>query len=151
MFSYKRLFSIATLATILFLFFPEPASAQEPLVPPLPEAIEVCPSGVETPRALLVGDSWAQYMWDDGSHNDIFDKFGHDDKTMVSESLGSMPDPGYSGTAVAISGSEARNWVDTANYPFIANMVDALNNNTNAMTAIQEQPSFNRPERRRDT
>ena len=78
------------------------------------------------PRVLIAGDSWAQYMWDDGSHNDIFDKFGHGEKRAVGRSLGSDPGPGYGGPEYTISGSQARHWVDTANYPWIANMVSAL-------------------------
>lgn len=81
------------------------------------------------PRVLIAGDSWAQYMWDDGSHNDIFDKFGHEDRRALSLSLGSDPGPGYAGPEYAISGSEARQWADTANYPWIANMVAALEAN----------------------
>ncbi len=87
------------------------------------------PAGFAHPRILLAGDSWAQYMWDDGSHNDILDKFGQADKTALSRSLGSDPGPGYSGPEYAISGSEARQWVDTANYPWVANMTAALRAN----------------------
>jgi hypothetical protein len=86
------------------------------------------PAGA-VPRVLLAGDSWAQYMWDDGSHNDIFDRFGQADKLALSQSLSSDPGPGYTGTEYAISGSEARQWVDTANYPWIHNMVTALQQN----------------------
>ncbi len=87
------------------------------------------PPQFASPRVLLVGDSWAQYMWDDGSHNAIFDKFGNEDRRALSLSLGSDPGPGYAGPEYAISGSEARQWSDTANYPWIANMVTALQNN----------------------
>lgn len=79
-----------------------------------------------TVRVLLAGDSWAQYMWDDGSHNDLFDKFGHQDKRALSISLDDDPGPGYTGTGYAVSGSEARQWVDTANYPWIANLNAAI-------------------------
>jgi len=96
----------------------------------------VCPGGATTPRALLAGDSWAQYMWDDDSHNDIFDKFGHADKRMVSRSLDDDPGPGYSGPEYAISGSEARQWVDTANYPWIANMIADLEANPTIDTVV---------------
>ena len=86
-----------------------------------------CPSTAPTPRVLLAGDSWAQYMWDDNAHNITFDKFGQADKLAVSRSLGSNPGANYSGPEYAISGSEAREWVDTANYPWIANVVAELN------------------------
>ncbi|SFN27469.1 hypothetical protein [Dokdonella immobilis] len=77
-------------------------------------------------RVLLAGDSWAQYMWDDDAHNASFDKFGQADHLAISRSLGSNPGPGYSGAEYAVSGSEAREWVDTGNYPWIANVVAEL-------------------------
>jgi hypothetical protein len=85
-----------------------------------------CPATVPVERVLLAGDSWAQYMWDDDSHNDLLDKFGQADKLAISRSLGSNPGPGYDGPEYAISGSEAREWVDTANFPWIANVVAEL-------------------------
>ena len=88
-----------------------------------------CPSTTPTPRVLLAGDSWAQYMWDDNAHNIMFDKFGQADKLAVSRSLGSNPGANYTGPEYAISGSEAREWVDTENYPWIANVVADLNAN----------------------
>ena len=77
-------------------------------------------------RVLLAGDSWAQFMWDDDAHNEIFDKFGHADKLAVSRSLGSNPGASYTGPEYAISGSEVREWVRTASYPWVANVVAAL-------------------------
>lgn len=94
------------------------------------------PTMTTAPRVLLAGDSWAQYMWDDGSHNDIFDRFGEADHLALSSSLGSDPGPGYDGPEYAISGSEARQWVDTANYPWIANMVAALEANPTIETVL---------------
>ena len=91
-----------------------------------------CASTTPTPRVLLAGDSWAQYMWDDDAHNTIFDKFGMADHLAVSRSLGSNPGSGYSGPEYAISGSEAREWVDTMHYPWVANVV----------TALQAQPTI---------
>ncbi|HET9033496.1 MAG TPA: hypothetical protein VFN25_11385 [Dokdonella sp.] len=85
-----------------------------------------CTSATPTPRVLLAGDSWAQYMWDDDAHNIIFDKFGMADHLAISQSLGTNPGAGYRGSEYAISGSEAREWVDTANYPWIANVVAKL-------------------------
>jgi len=120
---------------------PEPeiiAVAPSPVAPspaaPDTAASAVCPT--PTARALLAGDSWAQYMWDDSSHNDLLDKFGHADKRALSESLGEDPGPGYSGSEYAISGSEARQWADTANYPWIANMVAALQANPDVDTLV---------------
>ena len=86
-----------------------------------------CPSTAPTPRVLLAGDSWAQYMWDDNAHNITFDKFGQADKLAVSRSLGSNPGANYGGREYAVSGSEAREWVNTASYPWIANVVAELN------------------------
>ncbi len=117
------------------LFAGSAASAQDrsvledrrPVNPDAKAPLAAPPGAV--PRVLLAGDSWAQYMWDDGSHNDIFDRFGQADKLALSRSLGSDPGPGYTGPEYAISGSEARQWVDTANYPWISNMVAALQAN----------------------
>jgi len=69
-------------------------------------------------------------MWDDGSHNDIFDKFGHSEKRAVSLSLADNPGPGYVGPEYAVGGSQARHWVDTANYPWLPNLIAALENDT---------------------
>ncbi len=85
-----------------------------------------CPATQAAPRVLIAGDSWAQFMWDDDTHNQIFDRFGHADKLAVSRSLGENPGPGHSGPEYAISGSEAREWVNTASYPWIANVVSEL-------------------------
>jgi hypothetical protein len=115
--------------------FPDATTAQDWSVledkrPPNPDINLVpltLPPGIATGRVLLAGDSWAQYMWDDGSHNDLFDRYGHAEKLAVSQSLASNPDPPYTGPGYAVSGSEARQWTDTANYPWIANTVAALN------------------------
>ncbi len=114
-----------------------PAAAQDfrvlrDTLPPDPAANlapALVPAELLTPRLLLAGDSWAQYMWDDGSHNELFDRFGHGEKRALSRSLGSDPGPGYTGPEYAISGSEARQWADTANYPWIANVVAELQAN----------------------
>src|SRR5512145_3272042 len=65
-----------------------PAAAQDfralrdttPADPAANLAPALVPAALLTPRLLLAGDSWAQYMWDDGSHNDLFDRFGHGEK-----------------------------------------------------------------------
>lgn len=89
-------------------------------------APELVPAERLQPRLLIAGDSWAQYMWDDASHNELFDRYGHAEKRAVSRSLTSDPGPGYAGPEYAISGSEARHWADAASYPWIANLVAAL-------------------------
>lgn len=94
-----------------------------------PQAIRIvgnCPETLPQPRLLIAGDSWAQFMWDDNAHNRILDRFGQADKLAISRSLGSNPGANYSGPEYAISGSEAREWVNTASYPWIANVVAAL-------------------------
>lgn len=85
-----------------------------------------CPISTPTPRVLIAGDSWAQFMWDDNTHNVIFDRFGHADKRAVSRSRGTNPGAGYSGPEYAISGSEAREWANPASYPWTANVVAEL-------------------------
>lgn len=130
--------ALVGLAATLTLAWPAaPARAQDPHVledttrynPGANQLLSTTPPAVVLPRVLLAGDSWAQYMWDDGSHNDIFDKFGQEDRRALSRSLGSDPGPGYTGPEYAVSGSEARQWADTAHYPWIANMVAALQAN----------------------
>ncbi|HFC12259.1 MAG TPA: hypothetical protein ENJ56_05390 [Anaerolineae bacterium] len=121
-------FALLPLLLALLFFSADPHATAAPAT--------TCPSGTSEPRALLAGDSWAQYMWDDASHNDIFDKFGHADKRMISESLDSDPGPGYTGSEYAISGSEARQWINSADYPWIANMVTALNANPTVDTVV---------------
>ena len=121
-----------------------PAAAQDfgalrdttPADPAANLAPVLVPAALLTPRLLLAGDSWAQYMWDDGSHNDIFDKFGHGDKRAFSLSRSDDPGPGYTGPEVAIGGSQARQWADTAHYPWIANLVAALQANPTIDTVL---------------
>ncbi len=81
------------------------------------------------PRVLIAGDSWAQFMWDDGAHDTLLERFGLSDQSSLSLSLGSNPGTGYSGPEYAISGSEAREWANTASYPWIANVVSTLQAN----------------------
>ncbi|WP_320815269.1 T9SS type A sorting domain-containing protein [Flavobacterium sp.] len=97
---------------------------------------QVCPSNSSTNKVLIAGDSWAQYMSDDGTHNKMFDKFGHADKDLIGPSLGANPGPGYTGTEYAISGSEAREWADRVNYPWITNVINAINANPSIETVI---------------
>jgi hypothetical protein len=87
------------------------------------------PTALDSRRVLIIGDSWAQYMWDDGSHADLLDRFGLADHLAHSLSLDSDPGPGHTGPEVAVSGSEARQWVDAVNYPWIANTVAILEAN----------------------
>lgn len=132
-----RLYALVWIALLLTVISAGPLAAQDfralrdttPLDPAANASPTLVPAELVTPRLLLAGDSWAQYMWDDGSHNKLFDRFGHAEKRAVSRSLGSDPGPGYSGPEYAISGSEARQWADVANYPWIANVVADLQTN----------------------
>jgi hypothetical protein len=75
-------------------------------------------------------------MSDDGTHNVIFDKFGHPDFDLLGPSLGANPGPGYTGSEYAISGSEAREWADMTNYPWINNVINEITNNPTIETVI---------------
>lgn len=88
------------------------------------------------PKVLLVGDSWAQYMGDDGRYDGLFNDYGFPDHSLLTETLSSSPGPGYTGTAYAVSGSEAREWANTASFPYIQNMVAALQNNPSINTVV---------------
>ena len=92
--------------------------------------------GTTTYKVLLAGDSWAQYMGDDASYNDVFHRYGHSDKKLITQTLDASPTPPYIGTAYAISGSEAREWANTAVYPYIQNMVDELNLHEQVQTVV---------------
>lgn len=97
---------------------------------------QICPNNSSAPKILIAGDSWAQYMSDDGTHNKILDKFGQADKDLLGPSLGGNPGPGYTGTEYAISGSLASEWADKANYPWIQNVIDEITNNPSIETVI---------------
>lgn len=83
------------------------------------------------PRIAVAGDSWAQYMADDGTYASTLKMYGHGDKGFISEtfeiSIGCTGTPGSNDYAV--SGSEARQWADEANYDYLQNLIDALNDN----------------------
>lgn len=105
--------------------------------PERPNAISgSCAAPAPQPRVLIAGDSWAQFMWDDDAHNEIFDKFGHADKRAVSRSLGSNPGSGYNGPEYAISGSEAREWVDRGNFPWVDNVIAELQDEPTIDTVV---------------
>jgi Secretion system C-terminal sorting domain len=80
-------------------------------------------------RVAIAGDSWAQYMADDGSHNNIFRMYGQADKSAISQTFETpIGCPGSPGPGdYAVSGSEARQWADEANYDYLQNLIDALN------------------------
>ena len=133
----RRTAFVSALAGLALLAAAGPAGAQDfrvlrdprPVDPEVKPAVAPLNVAAVSPRVLLAGDSWAQYMWDDGSHQDVFDRFGHADKLAVSLSLDADPGAGYTGPEYAVSGSEARQWANTADYPWIANMVAALEAN----------------------
>ena len=114
------------LLTLLCVLFVASAAAQIP---------SNC-DNISAPKILIAGDSWAQFMGDDEVYDDVFDAYGFSDYFFVTETLGSSPSLPYNGSAYAVSGSEARQWVDTDNYPYIANMVQALQNDPDITTVI---------------
>lgn len=87
-------------------------------------------TGTQAPRLLIAGDSWAQYMADDLVHNNAYKGYGHTDKYAVSETFeivislwgSGNPDP----WDYAVSGSEAREWVNEAEYPYLQNVRNEL-------------------------
>ncbi|AKS41867.1 MBG domain-containing protein [Wenzhouxiangella marina] len=64
----------------------------------------VCPIGAEAQvtRYLIVGDSWAEEQWEDGSHERVFVDLG-------------LSDIGVSGELTTTSGSTAADWVMPSN------------------------------------
>ncbi len=82
-------------------------------------------------RIAIAGDSWAQYMADDNTHNKTLSMYGHGDKAAISEtfeiSVGCSGSPGANDYAV--SGSEAREWANETDYNYLQNLIDACNAN----------------------
>ena len=82
-----------------------------------------------TDRILMMGDSWAQYMYDDNVHNQALDAYGHADKKIRSDvfeiSLFSG-DPNPQGSYYSVSGSEARQWRDEGTYAYLQNVRNQL-------------------------
>jgi hypothetical protein len=85
-------------------------------------------------KMLIAGDSWAQYIADDSVYNTVFKMYGHADKKTIAQTYevvislwgdSGSPDP----WDYAVSGSEAREWADEANYPYLQNVRNALNAN----------------------
>lgn len=84
------------------------------------------------PRVAIAGDSWAQYMADDNTHNEVLKIYGQADKIAVSQTfeIGILcTDSSPSSGDYAVSGSEARQWADEVNYPYLQDLVTALDNN----------------------
>lgn len=67
----------------------------------------------QTPKVLIVGDSWAEQQWNDGIHNQVFADSNYPQFTAL-------------GDVVAISGSTAADWVAPAE---LQKITDALNAN----------------------
>jgi len=97
---------------------------------------QVCPSNSSKPIALVAGDSWAQFMWDDNTYNEIFDKFGIADSDMLGISRGNNPGPGHTGPEYAVGGSLALHWADRANFPWIDNVITEITNNPTIETVV---------------
>ncbi len=67
-----------------------------------------CQLAAQTPRVLLVGDSWAQEQWEDGVHDLVFAANG-------------FPDITVDGASTAINGTEAADWARPSDLQMIAN------------------------------
>ncbi len=82
-------------------------------------------------RMAVAGDSWAQYMYDDGTFGETLSMYGQGDKGAISEtyeiSILCTGSPGS--TDYAVSGSEAHQWANEVNYDYLQNLIDALNAN----------------------
>lgn len=106
--------------SFLLLFLAAPLMAQPPAN---------C-SGSSAPRMLIAGDSWAQYIADDQVYNNAFKGYGHADQFTVSETFeivislwgSGNPDP----WDYAVSGSEAREWVNETEFPYLQNVRNEL-------------------------
>ena len=86
------------------------------------------------PRIIMAGDSWAQYMADDDTHNSALKMYGQGDKTSISSTfevgiLCGGTQPGPNDTYYTVSGSEARQWANEAVYNYLQNLIDAINAN----------------------
>ena len=97
----------------------------------------------QTPRVLIVGDSWAQQQFDDHIHNQVFANSGYPDIVVADSS------------STAINGKEAADWVMPSQLQIIADALaanplvdtvqltlggnDFLNNWNINLSAAQEQ------------
>jgi hypothetical protein len=87
-------------------------------------------AGITQTKMLIAGDSWAQYMADDDVFNDVFNMYGHADKQTISSTFEIVIALWGSGSPAAgnyaVSGSEARQWANEAQYPYLQNVRNAL-------------------------
>lgn len=83
------------------------------------------------PRIAIAGDSWAQYMADDNTHNVTLNMYGHGDKSAISSTyeMGILCTSNPGATDYAVSGSEAAEWADETNFNYLQNLINALNAN----------------------
>ena len=97
-------------------------------------------SGSSAPTLLIAGDSWAQYMADDDVFNQALSMYGHGDKYSLASTYevvialwgSGSPDP----WDYTVSGSEARQWANEANYPYLQNVRNALIANPSVKTVF---------------
>lgn len=99
----------------------------------IPSFAQLPASCTSSNRIAVAGDSWAQYMYDDGVFNKVLRAYGHTDKVAISQTYESViacfgGDP--TSTDYAVSGSEAREWADEINYTYLQALINALNANT---------------------
>lgn len=88
-------------AWLIVLAMPGPSSPAEAVL-----------RGEESYRVLLVGDSWSEFFWLNGSLGDVFTSHGHSD---ILEK----------GDATTIAGSTAAEWVQTSQLQLIADELAA--------------------------
>lgn len=94
------------------------------------------PANCDAPaaRIIMAGDSWAQYMADDNTHNRVLKMYGQGDKTTIASTfevgiLCGDTQPDSDDTYYTVSGSEARQWANEAVYNYLQNLIDAINAN----------------------
>lgn len=86
------------------------------------------------PRIIMAGDSWAQYMADDFTHDRVLNMYGQADKTAISSTfevgiLCGSSQPNSSDPFYTVSGSEARQWANETDYNYLANLITTINAN----------------------
>ncbi len=92
------------------------------------------PAPNPAPRIIMAGDSWAQYMADDNTHNRVLKMYGQGDKTTIASTfevgiLCGDTQPDSNDPYYTVSGSEARQWADETVYNYLQNLIDAINAN----------------------
>ncbi len=113
----QRLFLVAVLFGLTFWLFRSAAQTQ-PVWMSNVNTEDTC--AFETiPRAIVAGDSYTYYMWLNNIHTDAFNGFSYPEFTALGN--------GDFETGYSIPGSQAKQWADTANYPYLNNLLNEIN------------------------